>query len=326
MFHAKEINSDIATSAWNKSHYASLFCSPELLDKLGYNARYFAGYKNKELLVVWPLVHTEKGFNKAPAFSYYFGPYWVENKFYNVPYKMYKNNLEVFNCLIPLVEKVAKKISFSLVPEFLDLRPFQWWNYHLNEGNKFNLNLRYTGRYHFKEEIHKECLIASFRTDDKRKKLRKILRDNTFKISWGVSKHPSFYTDLYKQTLMRSGGSFSNDEEKCLTALFELADKKMEHSVGLRVVELFDSCKSDVEGFQLLLVGKQNVYALAQCVTNKARKLSGNIFLTFNSLMFANQHRFMFDFNGANSPLRADDKHAFGAQISQYFDLELVTK
>ena len=35
MFHAKEINSDIATSAWNKSHYASLFCSPELLDKLG---------------------------------------------------------------------------------------------------------------------------------------------------------------------------------------------------------------------------------------------------------------------------------------------------
>ena len=119
-------------------------------------------------------MHTEKGFNKAPAFSYYFGPYWVENKFYNVPYKMYKNNLEVFNCLIPLVEKVAKKISFSLVPEFLDLRPFQWWNYHLNEGNKFNLNLRYTGRYHFKEEIHKECLIASFRTDDKRKKLRKI--------------------------------------------------------------------------------------------------------------------------------------------------------
>ena len=76
----------------------------------------------------------------------------------------------------------------------------------------------------------------------------------------------------------------------------------MEHSVGLRVVELFESCKSDVEGFQLLLVGKQNVYALAQCVTNKARKLSGNIFLTFNSLMFANQHRFMFDFNGANSP------------------------
>ena len=39
----------------------------------------------------------------------------------------------------------------------------------------------------------------------------------------------------------------------------------MEHSVGLRVVELFESCKSDVEGFQLLLVGKQNVYALAQC-------------------------------------------------------------
>ena len=36
-----------------------------------------------------------------------------------------------------------------------------------------------------------------------------------------------------------------------------------------------------------------------------------------------NQNKKVFDFNGANSPNRADDKHAFGAETLQYFNLSL---
>lgn len=326
MFYAKEINADIAKSAWHKAVNVSLFCYPTLLDKLGYNVRYFGGYKNKKLLVVWPLVQTQDGFIKPPAFSYYFGPYWVESEYSDVPYKMYRNNLEVFNVLIPLVEKNSKSVSFSLVPEFLDLRPLLWWNYHNPEANKFHLSLRYTARYQFKEKINSESLALTFRADDKRKKFRRILKDNIFETSWGRSESIEFYTNFYDQTLKRSGAIPSNEEKQHLAKLIELAGKEIDNSVVIKLIEIFENGKMQVEGFQLLLIGKDQVYALAQCVSDRARKLNGNVYLTFKSLMYANEQRYTFDFNGANSPFRADDKHAFGAKLATYFDLELEYK
>ena len=74
-----------------------------------------------------------------------------------------------------------------------------------------------------------------------------------------------------------------------------------------------------------MLSGKGKVYALAQCTTDQAKKLHGNIMLTYSALCYANRMNFTFDFNGANS-LEADDKHAFGAESIQYFDLSLKGK
>lgn len=77
-------------------------------------------------------------------------------------------------------------------------------------------------------------------------------------------------------------------------------------------------------GFQLLLIEKKQSYALAQSTTDKGRELNGNIFLNFKSLCYANENKFLsFDFNEANSPNRADDKHAFGADAVRYFNLRL---
>ena len=50
--------------------------------------------------------------------------------------------------------------------------------------------------------------------------------------------------------------------------------------------------------------------------------MGANIFLTHDSLHFAKKKGYsVFDFNGANSPRRADDKHAYGAISTNYFNL-----
>ena len=323
LYKCKIVNFDIANSAWKKAKYCSLFCSPVLLDALGYKVLYIGGYKKEELLVIWPLVETEHGLNSPPIFSYYFGPFWLNLDLYADPYKRFKNNLEIFNSMISLVETLASKVSFSLVPEFLDLRPFLWWNYNNPNGSKFEINLKYTGRIRFKNRLSKDELYLQFRSDDKRKKIKKAIREGCFITRWGASKQAHEYINFYKTTIERTNGYFDDTQIKILIKMLGLVNNNSNGSINFKMIELVDTSSGSVEGFQLLLVGKKQIYAIAQGVSNKGLMKNGSVLLNFETIKFANDNNFNLDFNGTNSPNRADDKHAFGADITSYFNLRL---
>lgn len=323
LYKVKEISSESASSNWVKSNNTSLFCCPDLLNMLGYKTRFFGGYKNDELLVIWPLVETKDSFNKPPSFSYYFGPYYVFDNANDSPYKHYRNNLEVFNCLNETIEKIASKIEFCLVPDFLDLRPFQWWNYHNDRGSKFEINLNYTAKYSFKSKISEKQLIASFRADDKRKKIRKLISNKSLKISSNMEFKPDDYLKFYENTLYANNAKLTFDEREALFKLLEYSKKKFNSPVSLKILELFKNGASNSLGFQLLLIGKNQCYAVAQSVNDEGKDCNGNIYLTYSALSYANKNSMILDLNGANSPNRADDKHAYGASILSYYDLKL---
>ena len=322
MYQVKEIKPIHANLAWERSKYASLFCSPYLLSSLGYNSRFYGGFKNNELLVVWPLIETENGLNTIPMFSYYFGPYWVEEDLYSKPDKMFKNNMEVLNCIMPIIESVAPKITFSLVPEFPDLRPFQWWNYHQLNKPRFEIDLRYSARLNFLNQLSENELFLKFRADDKRKKIRKSLRDKLLMTRWGVSYEVDEYIELYSNTLKRTGGELASAEKNILTRMIKLVNNGIQNSIQFKMIELLDASNNSIQGFQLILVGKRSIYAIAQSTSYSSMRNNGNLLLTFEALNYANSNKCIFDFNGANSPNRADDKHAFGAEITTYFDLK----
>jgi hypothetical protein len=326
MFYCKEIEFTAATDAWEKAKNCSLFCSPTLLKNFGYKARYFGGYKNNNLLIVWPLIESKSGLSKVPLFSYFFGPFWVDTELYGAPYKMFKNNLEVLNSMFPVVDKVASKVSFSLVPEFPDLRPFMWWNYHNPVGSKFDIKLRYTGRIEFINRLSEDELINQFRADDKRKKIKKAIRSGCLATRWGISIQPHEYLNLYLATLKRTGGSSNDETNQALIKMIDLVNGNCISSANFKIIELVDVVKNTVEGFQLVLIGKEMIYLIAQSVTAEAMGKNGNLLLTFEAIKYANINRLNLDFNGANSPTRAEDKHAFGACIKSYYDIELVNQ
>lgn len=324
MYLTKEITQEEAFIAWRNSDSASLFSEPTLLNSLNINSRYIGGYKNDELMVVWPLIETENEFNFSPPFSYYFGPYLLNNNLNEPPYKRYRNNLEVINCLIEKVEKIAPKINFSLSPEFLDLRPFQWWNFHKQNNHTFKIDLKYTARYFFNKNIDEDQIISSFRSDDKRKKIRDIKKKNHLKTRLGVFNDIEIYSKMYSDTIKKSGGSISKKDLDFLDRLIKLASQKKNIPVTPTLIELNISDFDSPIGFQLLLIGKKHSFAIAQSTTPEGRELNGNVFLNFQSLCYARDNNILcFDFNGANSPNRADDKHAFGAKEAIYFDLRL---
>ena len=227
MFLVKEVSTEEATTVWQNSVSASLFTCPEFLNNLSLKTRFLGGYKNDDLLVIWPLVESENGFNSPPAFSYYFGPYWIKNNSDEKPYKKYRNNLEVLNCLVEKIVSIAPKIKFSVSPEFLDLRPFQWWNYHNPKDGQFKINLKYTAKYILDEIIDEEQIINSFRLDDKRKKVKQIIKQGNLITKSEMSQPISFYIEIYKKTILRSGGTFKDKELNFLIKIIELCKKKM---------------------------------------------------------------------------------------------------
>lgn len=324
MYLTKEINQAEAFTAWKKSDSASLFSEPSLLNSLNINSRFIGGYKNDELLAVWPIIELENDFNFPPPFSYYFGPYVLNKNFNEPPYKRYRNNLEIINCLIEKIEKIAPRIKFSLSPDFLDLRPFQWWNYKKPNYCTFKIDLKYTARYFLNNNISEDQIISSFRSDDKRKKIKIAKNKNQLKTRLGVFNDIEIYTKIYCETIKKSGGSVSEKDLEFLFRMIKLASQKKNDPARLALIELNADNFDSLLGFQLLLIGKNHSFAIAQSTTNEGRELNGNIFLNFKSLCYAKDNNILcFDFNGANSPNRADDKHAFGAKEAIYFNLRL---
>jgi len=53
--------------------------------------------------------------------------------------------LEILDCLIATLTARYRRLRFAFHPDFEDLRPFQWYNYHQPEQGQFRLTLRYTG-------------------------------------------------------------------------------------------------------------------------------------------------------------------------------------
>ncbi len=325
MYSVKEISSKEALDAWTKTDEASLFCNPEYLKIMNHEVIYLGGFKNNELLAVWPFLRNEMKNNSPPPYSYYFGPFSTYKYYSLPPYKAFKNHLEIYSCLIEEVLRRNEFINFSLSPDFFDLRPFQWWNY--NESNKkhFQINIKYTAQYNLSNFNNEEQLLLTFRPDDKRKKFKKLNSRGEFYTDIDKEFNPSFLSELYKETINNSGGIISIEELYYLEALMNLTTENFVSPIKTSVVLLKSKVNDEVHGFQLLLIGKSKSYAVAQAVTNFARSKSASILLTASSIKYTKTLGCKyFDFNGANSPMRGDDKHSFGAQAYSYMELSLI--
>lgn len=324
MYSAREISQKDALVAWKNANETSLFCNPNYLSLLDHKVTYIGGFKNEELLAVWPILNDNNFDKNIPPFSYYFGPYSLYVYKSLPPYKAYKNHLDVYSCLIEKVLKVKNNLHFFLVPEFFDLRPFQWWNYDVPDKGQFKISLRYTAHYYLNKFDNQNQMILTFRPDDKRKKLKKLFSKNEFYVSIDKDFDPEFLCFLYKETISSSGGYLSINDSNYLTLLLKFAKEKQLSDPRIFVLLLKSKKDNSIHGFQLILIGKKRSYAIAQSVTSYARKASASILLTSFSIEFSKKLDCqIFDFNGANSPKRGDDKHAFGAYTVPYMELSI---
>ena len=60
-------------------------------------------------------------------------------------------------------------------------------------------------------------------------------------------------------------------------------------------------------------------------IDEKWKKVGLSVFSTFETILSAKKKKFeVYDFNGANSPNRGDDKHSYGALQKLFFEIKYL--
>lgn len=322
---AKLIPDSEAQRFWDNSEAGPLFCNPAFLKTMNHEVAYFGAYKSEELLVVWPIISGpgKSVVGRRPAFSYYFGPYMKESFAAMRPYKAYRVFLDGISAMLPLVTVDFQHLEFSLAPEFNDLRPFLWWKYGEEREQNFHYNPRYSARINPTLFVNQDDLLKSFRLDDKRKKARRIIAEGRIVTRFESEVEDSALLSIYEQTLKRSGGMVRQEELESLSLFLSMSRNSSTDGSGFKLILGTEFETSSVLGFQLLFLGKNRCYAVAQGSTDLGRQMDVGVLLSLESILHAKKSKcVVFDFQGANSPQRADDKHAFGAIATNYSDLE----
>jgi len=307
------ISSPEAQNFWNNAHDASAFTEPEILERLSQRVDWLLASKGDVPVCLWPVCLPDGISPGIPEFCYYIGPVWNEHGTRAPAHRWLADSTQVYEGLIVLMVKRYGKIHAQMPLGMLDIRVFDWWNYHEPLKPRFVIRPRYTACIRGLQSIDEERLLADFR-NKRRQILRGIMKD-------GVPQRSDHWQEdelvrLYYEVMENQQLEVSKSRHEGVLALCGLVKQ------GKGEVVAFRNEHGEIMSAGMLLYGK-NVANLVLCLTSNKWRDEKLTLWTMYSMLIAGKAKGMdiIDFNGANSPLRADDKHSYGAKAELFFEL-----
>ena len=226
-------------------------------------------------------------------------------------HKNVKKCLELVDFLLVEVEKMYRQIAFSLHTSFVDLRSFQWHNYHEPEKGQFQIDLNYTGILDLENIQDFDQILMNARTV-RRQEYRKCIREE-FIIE--ESRDISILDKLHEKTFARQGLKRSKSEKFIATTL---AEESLSKGFGKLFI-----CR-DKTGMpasaSLFLFDDKTGYYLIGANDPNFRKYGTGTYVLFEQIKNClKQGLSQVDFIGINSPMRGDFKTSFNAIPTPYF-------
>ena len=124
--------------------------------------------------------------------------------------------------------------------------------------------------------------------------------------------NPEIFISLLRKTYEKNNENISDDIIKTIEYFFTFLKKKM------KIISLLKS--NNVIASQLIFFDLKSAHAVAQVTDSKYLKQGVSSYLTDRIIEYSfNKKMRYLDFNGCNSPHRADFKHSFGAEPKLYF-------
>lgn len=312
-FSFRAISSQEAQKFWNLAPDASAFTEPAILEKLSQRVDWLLAAKGDVSVCLWPVCLPDGRSPGIPEFCYYIGPVWNKHATQAPAHRWLADSTQVYEGFIAMMVKRYGKIHAQLPLGMHDVRVFDWWNFHEFSKPRFIIRPRYTACIKNVQSYSDEQLFATFRN-----KRRQILRQ---RIQHGIPQrshhwHEDELVHLYRE--MMENQQMPATESHCagILELCRLVNK------GKGEVIAFRDEHGELMSAGLLLYGK-NVANLVLCLTSNKWRDEKNTVWAMYSMLMAGKAKGMdtIDFNGANSPLRADDKHSYGAKAELFFEL-----
>jgi hypothetical protein len=307
-----EISENESKIVWEKSPHGTVFTNPFILKNLAYKVRWFVAKKGDETLCCWPVCLNKNNQTHLPDFSYYVGPFWTKIG-WDVPnHRLLSRRLLVYESFMSKFEKEFGSFACSLPIGLNDVRAFDWWNYHSEKKPRVKIFPRYTAQISFSDSTFK--FEKSYR-EVRRQELKKIDQLDNFYICENIE--PQIIFNVYESILAKQGLKINEGTKNSIKQLHKLASTE---NGFLNVVKNKET--GDLAYIALILRAKR-VSNLVLSLTNDIYRNTGvSVYGVHSTIKKSiSLGDLIFDFNGANSPKRSDDKHSYGAEEKLYFDL-----
>lgn len=314
MYLVKKISLDEAEKIWRESPNSCIYNSPKFLKNFK-NIHFYCTFKGLDPMMCWPIFLNDKKEIDIPDFFYYFGPYWSNKILLKQEHSNFSTTQEVYNSFIKFFTQKYKKINFELNYSFQDIRAFDWWNYN-NKKKKFKIYPRYTAIINNLNNKTEEDLLKSYRYV-RRYEIKKF---NSIQEKIKIKNKISFsdLNNLYFNTIPKIKNKI---QKKKMTQMIELIYQCATNGFG-NIIAYADKKSNEIASIILILYDNNSSHLVFNLASEEWKKKGIMSWCMHKAIVDARKNKKnTFDFNGANSPHRGDNKHSFGSKSALYFKL-----
>lgn len=315
-FSFKKISKSEAMKFWESSPQATAFTNPKILSYFNLNIDWWQSKKGEQPIAIWPINFGENNKISIPDFFYYFGPIWFED-FYEIPNHSWLSlSKNVYEGFIKNFILEYGGIHSQLPIGLNDVRIFDWWNYHEKESKHFLIKPKYSAIINDLDQVSKNDLTSNFRywRRNELKKIEKNLNMIEKTNNYTAKEILEFYNKVTKnnnENTISMIESFLNLEKDNFGEIIAYRNKKNNSLISLII----------------MLFGKNEANLIISLVDEDWKKKGLSVFSILESLLSAKKKKLkIYDFNGANSPNRGDDKHSYGASTKLFFEIKYLEK
>jgi hypothetical protein len=312
-FLARRISRNEAAELWNSASTASAFIRPDYLELLAADVEWWGVEHSGKVVAAWPLVRAMPNSAIAPPpFCYNVGPIFSKDLQFSSYHRQWSTHREVFSALVAAVVSEHSRFSFSLPLGLQDVRVLQWWNFDHPGRIGFSFRPRYTARVCLSELKDDAALLRTF-SSNRRQVIRLWMANPPVQVD---NVPDARLIQLHDTALERSGGLPDATRGVMLRRIIDLVRSGAGATLGFRPEE-----QDEVVAAVILLDGSQESNAVFYGAEPDWRNRGLTSWAVWQAMRHARDSgKRWFDFNGANSPGRAADKHFYGAGSELYFD------
>ncbi len=304
-----------ALPLWKDSPHATVFTHPDVLSKLCQRVDWWAAHKGHRPLCAWPVCLPDGNTVGLPELTYYVGPIWSKMADNMPAHRWLSRSTQVYEGFIEIFLQEYGRVHASLPKGLLDVRAFDWWHYHQPDKPRFTIRPRYTACIHDLDKNDQATILADFR-QLRRRELRKMEADGP------PARSQDWQADdlilLYADVLGRQDIDIQAKNERLIHNLVAL----VQAGFG-EVIAYQDPQDHHIIAACLLLYGHGQANMVLNVVENEWRSTGLPAWMITETIIQAKkQGMTCYDFNGANSPNRGDDKHSYGAHPVLFFEIQ----
>jgi len=307
----KTTNLELWDEFVDKSPQGSIYSKSQFIDCIEVKCTYFIVKKGEEIVGGAYMIEDDNG---RPLRNLPYVPYRNSILFVDstnvVEHKRISEQFKISELIIEYFFKLYREYSIISSPNYNDIRPFCWFNYHEQEKGIFKVINRFTAVLnHTKREEYLMQIRSARRQELKRASQVVVLESNDINVM----------NELHQKTFARQNLKRNSQEEYFL---LKIGKSALEKGFGkLFVAQLEGNPVSAV----LILYDNNTAYYQFGATDPDYRDSGASTKLLFESIIYAFEklELKLFDFIGVNSPARGDFKLSFNGKLKSYFSLKL---